>query len=63
MNYRGEIGVILINLSNEEQTVEPGERIAQLVVAQVEQTEVEEIEKVPDNTDRGGGAYGSSGRF
>lgn len=63
MNYRGEIGVILINLSNETQTVEPGERIAQLVVAKVEKVELEEIEEVPENTERGSGAYGSSGRF
>ena len=61
--YRGEIGVILVNLSNEEQTIEPGERIAQLVVAPVEKAEIREIEKVPQNTERGDGAYGSSGRF
>lgn len=62
-NFRGEIGVILVNLSNEEQVVEPGERIAQLVVARVEKAEITEIEKVPDTTNRGEGAYGSSGRF
>ena len=62
-NYRGEIGVILINLSNDTQVIEPGERIAQLVVAKVETAELEEIEKVPENTERGDGAYGSSGRF
>lgn len=62
-NFRGEIGVILVNLSNEEQVVEPGERIAQLVVARVEKAEIAEIEKVPDTTNRGEGAYGSSGRF
>ena len=61
--YRGEIGVILVNLSNEEQTIEPGERIAQLVVAPVEKAEIRKIEKVPQNTERGDGAYGSSGRF
>ena len=62
-NFRGEIGVILVNLSNETQTVEPGERIAQLVVAAVEKAELEEIDKVPETTNRGSGAYGSSGRF
>ena len=62
-NFRGEIGVILVNLSNVEQVVEPGERIAQLVVARVEKAEIAEIEKVPDTTNRGEGAYGSSGRF
>ena len=61
--FKGEIGVILVNLSNETQVVEPGERIAQLVVAKVETAELEEIEKVPENTERGSGAYGSSGRF
>ena len=62
-NFRGEIGVILVNLSNETQTVEPGERIAQLVVAAVEKAELEEIDEVPETTNRGSGAYGSSGRF
>lgn len=62
-SFRGEIGVILVNLSNETQTVEPGERIAQLVVAEVEKAELEEIDKVPETTNRGSGAYGSSGRF
>jgi len=61
--FRGEIGVILVNLSNEGQTIEPGERIAQLVVAPVAKAEIKEIEKVPDTTTRGDGAYGSSGRF
>lgn len=62
-SFKGEIGVILVNLSNEAQTIEPGERIAQLVVARVETAELEEVEKVPENTERGSGAYGSSGRF
>ena len=39
-DYRGEIGVVLINLSNEECTIEPGERIAQLVIAQHEQADI-----------------------
>lgn len=62
-NYRGEIGVILVNLSNTPQTIEPGERVAQLVVAKVEMAELEEVEKIPENIDRGEDAYGSSGRF
>jgi dUTP pyrophosphatase len=62
-SFRGEIGVILVNLSNEAQTIEPGERVAQLVVARVETAELEKIEKVPENTERGSGAYGNSGRF
>lgn len=62
-SYRGEIGVILANLSNEAQTIEPGERIAQLVVAPVATAELEKIERVPENTERGSEAYGGSGRF
>ena len=61
--FKGEIGVILVNLSNEPQIIDPGERIAQLVVARVEKAELEEIDNVPEDTERGSGAYGSSGRF
>lgn len=62
-NYTGEIGVILVNLSNEEQIIEPGERIAQLVFAKVEFMELEEIELITKETERGGQGYGDSGRF
>ena len=62
-NYTGEIGVIIINLSNEEQIIEPGERIAQLVFAKVEFMELEEIELITKETERGGQGYGDSGRF
>ena len=59
-DYRGEVGVILINLSSESQTIEPGERIAQLVVAKVEQAEMMEAETLSD-TERGEGGFGHSG--
>lgn len=62
-NYTGEIGVIIINLSNEEQIIEPGERVAQLVFAKVEFMELEEIELITKETERGGQGYGDSGRF
>ena len=59
-DYRGEIGVILVNLSNEDFTVENGERIAQLVIAKHERAEWEEVEILSD-TDRGSGGFGSTG--
>ena len=60
-DYRGEIGVVLINLSNEECTIEPGERIAQLVIAQHEQADLELTTKLSE-TERGDGGYGHTGR-
>ena len=63
MNYRGEIKVILINLDKSEQTIEPGERIAQLVFAKVEKAELEEIEVISKDTDRGASGFGDSGKF
>ena len=59
-DYRGEIGVILINLSNEPQTIEPGERICQMVIAKHEQPELIEV-KVLGETERGTGGFGHSG--
>ena len=59
-DYRGEIGVVLINLSQEVFVVEDGERIAQLVIARHEQAEFEPVE-VLDETDRGEGGYGHTG--
>lgn len=59
-DYRGEIGVILINLSNEPQTIEPGERICQMVIAKHEQPELIEV-KVLGETERGAGGFGHSG--
>ncbi len=60
-DYRGEVGVILVNLSNEPFTVNPGERIAQMVVARYEKVEWDEVELL-DETDRGTGGFGSTGR-
>ena len=59
-DYRGEVGVILINLSNETFVVEDGERIAQLVFAKVKQANWKEVEVLSD-TDRGAGGFGSTG--
>lgn len=59
-DYRGEVGVILINLSGEPQTIEPGERICQMVIARHEQPEIEEVE-VLSETERGEGGFGHSG--
>ena len=59
-DYRGEIGVILINLSKETQTIEPGERIAQMVIAKYEQANLVEVEVLSD-TERGAGGFGSTG--
>ena len=60
-DYRGEIKVILVNLSNEDFVINPGERIAQMVVARYEQVEWDAVE-VLDDTERGAGGFGSTGR-
>lgn len=59
-DYRGEIGVILINLSNEDFVVERGMRIAQLVISPIVQAELVEVEEL-DETLRGQGGFGSTG--
>ena len=59
-DYRGEIGVVLVNLSQEDFTVNDGERIAQLVIARHEQAELTAVE-VLDETARGEGGYGHTG--
>ncbi|WP_040279648.1 dUTP diphosphatase [Psychroserpens damuponensis] len=59
-DYRGEIGVILVNLSNEDFTINNGERIAQLVIAKHERAEWTEV-KALSETDRGEGGFGSTG--
>lgn len=59
-DYRGEIGVILVNLSNEEFTVENGERVAQLVISRHEHIFWQEVE-VLEETSRGAGGFGSTG--
>lgn len=59
-DYRGEIGVILINMSGEAQTIESGERICQMIIARVEQADLVEV-KTLDATERGEGGFGHSG--
>ena len=59
-DYRGEIGVILVNLSEDEFVIENGERVAQLVIAKHEQAQWIEVENL-DETDRGAGGFGSTG--
>ncbi len=59
-DYRGEIGVILVNLSNEDFVINDGERIAQLVIAKHERAHWEEVE-VLSETKRGAGGFGSTG--
>lgn len=60
-DYRGEIRVILVNLSNEEFRIEAGERIAQMVVARHEQVEWEMTEELAES-ERGEGGFGSTGK-
>ncbi len=60
-DYRGEICIILVNLSNEPFVIEDGERIAQMVIARHEQAEWEEVETL-DETERGTGGFGHSGK-
>jgi dUTP pyrophosphatase len=60
-DYRGEIGVILVNLSNQTVQIEPGERIAQLVVARHETIQWRLVEDL-ENTSRGSGGFGSTGK-
>ena len=59
-DYRGEIGVILVNLSNEPFVINDGERICQMVIASYQQVEWEAVE-VLDDTERGAGGYGHTG--
>jgi len=59
-DYRGEIGVIVVNLSNEDFTVENGERIAQMVIAKHEVAIWDEVEYL-NESDRGAGGFGSTG--
>jgi dUTP pyrophosphatase len=60
-DYRGEVKVILINLSTEAQTIQPGDRIAQMVLQKVEQLQWLAVETL-DATDRGEGGFGSTGK-
>ena len=60
-DYTGDIGVILINLSKEDYTIQPNERIAQLVLAKVEKAQLEIVTDLK-TTERGAGGYGSTGK-
>ncbi len=60
-DYRGEVCVILVNLSQESFEIVPGERIAQMVIARHEQVEWEEVE-ILNETRRGAGGFGSTGK-
>ena len=60
-DYRGEICIILVNLSSEDFVVEDGERVAQMVIARHEQAEWQEVE-ILDETERGAGGFGHTGK-
>lgn len=60
-DYRGEVGVILVNLSNEAYTIEPGERICQMVISSFENIRWLEVDKISE-TERGGGGFGHTGK-
>lgn len=60
-DYRGEIKCIVVNLSDEPQTIEPGDRIAQMIIARYEQIAWQEVESITE-TDRSAGGFGSTGR-
>ncbi|MGM0565749.1 MAG: dUTP diphosphatase [Bacteroidota bacterium] len=60
-DYRGEVKIILINLSNESTTIKPGERIAQMIISRHEQAEWVETDEL-DKTHRGTGGFGSTGQ-
>jgi dUTP pyrophosphatase len=59
-DYRGEVGVILVNLSNKDFVIEDGERIAQMVIARYEQVEWKSVEVLTE-TERGAGGFGHTG--
>jgi len=58
--YRGEVGVILINLGSKAQKIEKGKKIAQMIISRVEEASVEVVEEL-DETRRGSGGFGSTG--
>lgn len=60
-DYRGEIGVVVYNLSRDSYCIQPGERIAQLVISPVIQADWQQVDHL-DNTDRGDGGFGSTGK-
>ena len=60
-DYRGEIKIILINLSSEEQVINPGDRIAQMIIQKVERAEFEQVE-ILNETERATGGFGHTGK-
>lgn len=60
-DYRGEVKILMVNISNEAYSINPAERLAQMVIAQHEQAEWKQVE-VLDDTDRGAGGFGSTGK-
>jgi dUTP pyrophosphatase len=60
-DYRGEIKIILINLSSEEQVINPGDRIAQMIIQKTERAEFEQVE-ILNNTERAAGGFGHTGK-
>lgn len=60
-DYRGEIGVIMVNVSNEAVTLSDGERICQMVIAKYEQVKISEVE-ILSETERGAGGFGHTGK-
>lgn len=60
-DYRGEIGIIVVNLSAEPYTIEPGERICQMVISKHEKIEWESVDKLGESS-RGSGGFGSTGK-
>ena len=61
-DYRGEICCLIINLGTEPYTIQPLDRIAQLVIAPVTHVDAELIDKIPEETKRGAGGFGSTGK-
>lgn len=59
-DYRGEVGIIAVNLSTDEYTIKPQERIAQMVITKVEQADIEVVTELSD-TERGDGGFGHTG--
>ena len=60
-DYRGEIKIVLINLSSEEQVINPGDRIAQMIIQKVERAEFEQVE-ILNETERAAGGFGHTGK-
>jgi len=60
-DYRGEIKIILINLSSQEQVINPGDRIAQMIIQKTERAEFEQVE-ILNNTERAAGGFGHTGK-